>query len=101
MSRAQTRTPSHQLVEASFVPSGLNATPSTAQPDPRRLSCGAPVSASDSRTRTVDAGYGDARSVRAEDEVVHASGRSGQYGHARAALHVPDLRESVRTGQHD
>ena len=40
MSSAQTR-----------LPSGLNATPSTAHPDPRRLSRSAPMSASNSRTR--------------------------------------------------
>src|SRR5918996_944150 len=51
MSRAQIRTPSHQLVDASFAPSELNATPSTAHPDPRRTRCGAPVSASNKWTR--------------------------------------------------
>ena len=51
MSRAQIRTPSHKLEGASFVASGPKATPSTAHPDPRRLSWWAPVSASNSRTR--------------------------------------------------
>ncbi len=36
--------------EASFVPSGLKLTPATAHPEPRRTSCCAPVSASNSRT---------------------------------------------------
>ena len=50
MSRAQIRTPSHQLVETSLVPSGLKFTPSTVHPEPRRTSCCAPVYASNSRT---------------------------------------------------
>ena len=51
--------------------------------------------------QAVDARRGDARSVGAEGEVLDASGRSGQYGHALTALHIPYLRESVRTRQHD
>ena len=50
MSRAQIRTPSHKLVDASFVPSGLKFTPYTAQPEPSRTSCCSPVSESNSRT---------------------------------------------------
>src|ERR671919_2986317 len=51
--------------------------------------------------QTVDARYGDARSVGAEGEVLDASGRSGQHGQPLTALHIPYLRESLRTRQHD
>src|SRR4029453_3771733 len=51
--------------------------------------------------QAVDARYRDARSVGAEGEVLDSSGRSGQYGHARTALHVPYFRDPIGTGQDD
>ena len=101
MSRAQIRTPSHQLVEASFVPSGLKLTPSTAHPEPRRTSCSAPVSASNSRTVRSALAVATRDPSGPEGDIGDAPRLPFQHGYGCTALHAPDLHRSSRTGRRD